>query len=169
MRPVVVTLISVLLVLGFAPASSAKVKNTTDATGDTMTYDVDRAIWVASPNNDQGDISAVRINNGKKAVTVRLTFVKLVPSAPTVRTAQYTVGLVTNEGISLQVIADMAQNLGNPVATNTNAGNRPVCSPKTTWAFGDNQVTFRFPNRCFKQVKPRAKHKRVWVSAGSKI
>ena len=169
MRSVVVTLISVFLLLGFAPASSAKVNNTADTTGDTMTYDVDRAIWVASPNNDQGDISAVRINNGKKAVTVRLTFVKLVPSAPTVRTAQYTVGLVTNEGISLQVIADMAQNLGNPVATNTNAGNRPVCSPKTTWAFGDNQVTFRFPNRCFKQVKPRAKHKRVWVSARSKI
>ncbi|MEZ5159513.1 MAG: hypothetical protein R2709_01355 [Marmoricola sp.] len=55
--------------LGFAPASSAKVNNTADTTGDTMTYDVDRAVWVASPNNDQGDITAVRINNGKKAVT----------------------------------------------------------------------------------------------------
>ncbi|HNA99468.1 MAG TPA: hypothetical protein PKX56_09520 [Marmoricola sp.] len=151
-----------LLLVGIIPAGQARVRYAADTRGDTMTYDVGRGIWQATPTNKDGDLLGVRVSNARKAVVVTLTFAKLVPSAPTVRSAQYTVNVATPGGGTLSTMADYAQAPSNPVTT-SGAGGQVVCSPKATWIFGDNKLRLRFPNHCF------TNRSRVWVSASSRI
>lgn len=178
LRVVLATLMAGLLVLATATTGAAKAKPgkgrfTADREGDTMTYDIDRGLWQPTPNNEDGDILGIRVFNQKQAVRVKVTFAKLISSAPTRRSARYTVALATGDGLTLRSVADFAQAPGNPVATSSALGNQVACSPKATWAFGDGALTLRFPNACFARSLDRAagfsKHKAVSVTATTKI
>jgi hypothetical protein len=148
-RTTLVTLLAGFLLLGFIPAGAAQVKYRPDPKGDTMTYLIDRGQWLSTPRNENGDIRGVRLNNAKKAVIVKVNFVKLLPSAPTVRQAQYTVDLFSGDGTRVRSVAEFIMAPSNPVATSSAYGNQVVCTAKATWAFGDNQLTLRFPGHCF--------------------
>lgn len=148
-RSVLVALLTGLLLVGFIPAGSAKVKNKADAKGDTMTYLIDRGQWQATPLNEDGDIRDVRVNNAKKAVIVKVTFAKLLPSAPIVRQAQYTVDLFTGGGTRVRSVAEFIMAPSHPVASSSAYGNQVVCTAKATWAFGDSELTLRLPGHCF--------------------